>query len=164
MTEGMTDAAEKAKNRYDELLNTINNYDSAIEKIKGLETGTHEFTSALLEANKQAQFLIDKYNLLADTDYYVDENGIVRINQGKQNQLIRTEEENVESATAMLNTSNILQNKAQQEIDASNLGSDFYEGDHLGRDLLQDDYERLITLIEEQYGSLINFQENVSKN
>ena len=63
-TRGMAQAAEDATSAYQELLNTISGYDSAISALEGLEVGTQEFTNALITANEKAWELIDAYGLI----------------------------------------------------------------------------------------------------
>jgi membrane protein implicated in regulation of membrane protease activity len=63
-TEGMTAAAEAANSAYQDLLNTISEYESAIDSLEELEKGTQEFTNALITANEKAWELIDTYGLI----------------------------------------------------------------------------------------------------
>ena len=81
-TAAMAEAAKEANQAYQDLLNTINGYDSATEALDGLTKGTQEFTNKLIEANGHAQELIDKYGIAAD-EYKVNEDtGLIEFNEG----------------------------------------------------------------------------------
>ena len=76
----MTKAAEEAKQSYDNLKSSIEDYHSAKNGIDQLIEGTKEFNEALIEVNSQVIDLIEKYPKLAQ---YLqrDSNGLLSINE-----------------------------------------------------------------------------------
>lgn len=74
-------AVEEATNAYNELKDTISNYQSARESIDDLTEGTVEFYEAIIKSNEEAQKLIDELNLIAGKDYYLSNSGLITINQ-----------------------------------------------------------------------------------
>lgn len=68
-------ATENAKKAYEELCNTIDSYESGVDKLKDLEEGTLEFKQALIDTNEQALELIDKLNLIYGKDWKYDDQG-----------------------------------------------------------------------------------------
>ena len=98
-TEQAAEAAQKAKDAYQDLLNTFNTYDSAIDKLNEMTVGTIEFQQALLDANAAAMDLINNFGITEGVSY--GENGEVIISdearrQAKQkayNEMQETEEQ-----------------------------------------------------------------------
>lgn len=76
----------KTRQNYEELTNTISNYNSALDGIKNLEEGTLEFYDAILKANSSAQELIDKFELIAGKDYTIGQGGLIQINENSLEQ------------------------------------------------------------------------------
>lgn len=64
-TKAAKEAAEKAKNAYDDLLAERDEYNSLQEKLENVTYGTLEWKEALVEANNQVLKLIDLYPKLA---------------------------------------------------------------------------------------------------
>ena len=63
----------------DNLNQAISDYEAGIKGLDKLTKGTDEYEEALKKANKQAQDLIAKYDLLAGKDYFIDPDGVIRI-------------------------------------------------------------------------------------
>ena len=78
-------AVDDARSAYEELGETINNYNTARDAIDELTEGTMEFYDAIVKSNEEAQKLIDKYNLIAGQDYTIDKNGLITLNQDTLN-------------------------------------------------------------------------------
>ena len=76
-----TEAYKKANEEYNNLLNTVSNYQSAIDGINKLEEGTLEWYQAIQKANAEAQELIERWDLLAGSDYTIGAGGQIQINQ-----------------------------------------------------------------------------------
>ena len=74
-------AVEEATSAYNELKDTISNYQSAREAIDSLTEGTAEFYEGIVKSNEEAQKLIDKFNLIAGRDYTLDKNGLITLNK-----------------------------------------------------------------------------------
>lgn len=68
-------ATENAKKAYEELCNTIDSYESGVDKLKDLEEGTLEFKQALIDTNEKALELINKLNLIYGKDWKYDDQG-----------------------------------------------------------------------------------------
>lgn len=68
-------ATENAKKAYEELCNTIDSYESGVDKLKDLEEGTLEFKQALIDTNERALELINKLNLIYGKDWKYDDQG-----------------------------------------------------------------------------------------
>lgn len=80
-TEKLSEAADEAKQSYEDLLDTINKYDNAATSLERLTVGTEEFSNALKTANDEARELIEKYNL-NDSDFTIDNaTGLIKINK-----------------------------------------------------------------------------------
>lgn len=73
------EAAEIAKNKYDELKSTISDYQTARSGLDNLKAGTDEFKTALFDANEKALDLIETLDLLKDSDYSIGPNGEIII-------------------------------------------------------------------------------------
>jgi methyl-accepting chemotaxis protein len=87
---------EKVSNTYQELKGTLSNYETAQKGLEGLEQGTVEFYEALMEANTQAQTLIDKLHLVAGQDYSIDvKTGLLKINTDALEDAMFREQQNV---------------------------------------------------------------------
>ena len=76
-----TESYNKAVESAEELNNTISNYQSGIDGLKGLTKGTVEYYEAIINANKAAQELIDKLGLIAGKDYTLSLDGLIQINE-----------------------------------------------------------------------------------
>ena len=85
-TQRAKEAANKAKEEYENLLNTLKNYKDGINNIEKLIKGTDEWTEAIRKTNEEATELIKTFGLLAD-EFYVDENGIIRITEKGSNRI-----------------------------------------------------------------------------
>ena len=117
-TEGMTAAAESANTAYQNLLNTINGYNSAVGALEGLEKGTQEFTDALINANEKAWELIEAYGLIQGQDWdYNPETGAIEINKDTLNGIQKEKGENVENINAGLGAAKI--NEAEKELNVA---------------------------------------------
>ena len=76
-----TESYNKAVESAEALNNTISNYQSGIDGLKGLTKGTVEYYKAIVNANKAAQELIDKLGLMAGKDYTLSPDGLIQINE-----------------------------------------------------------------------------------
>lgn len=95
-TQEMAQAAEEAQNAYEELLGTIDSYDSAIAKLDELTEGTTEFTNTLLEANEEAWKLIEAFALIKGEDWHYGEHGEIIIDEESRQRGIHSQQEKVE--------------------------------------------------------------------
>ena len=68
---------------YNELNNTLTNYKSAKDGLKGLTEGSIEFYNQIIKINEEATKLIDSLHLVAGTDYQISANGLISIDEVK---------------------------------------------------------------------------------
>ena len=150
-TEGMAEAAEEANTKYENLLNTIESYDSAVDVLDGLTKGTQEYTNQLLKANEQARQLIELYDLMPD-DYYVDDYGVIRFKPGV---LEEKQQEYLEQAqkTSEL-VSGAQRYTAEQELNtkATELSKQLNGDAQIAQDLSAEEFQKIFSGIAETGG------------
>ena len=73
-----SEAAAAARQNYEDLKNTINDYEDAKDSINELTKGTREFEDAVDKANEKARALISDYGI---TDWTIDANGVIQIDE-----------------------------------------------------------------------------------
>ena len=139
-TEAMTTAANDANAAYQNLLNTISGYDSAVSALEDLEIGTQGFTNALITANEKAWELIDTYGLLQGQDWNYGDNGEIVIEQSAKDRIIKEVNDIRENAiiaqsVATVNEKEAAYNLAKSEAD--------YWGNTLTEDTRQNLYDAL---------------------
>lgn len=96
-------ATENAKKAYEELCDTIDSYESGVDKLKDLEEGSLEFKQALIETNEKALELIDQLNLIYGKDWKYDDQGKIVFldeNGNVDNDFLKNKEE--EAADSVL--------------------------------------------------------------
>ena len=125
-TEGLSQAADDAANKYQELLNTIDSYDSAIDKLNGLETGTVEFSAALLDANDKAWDLINTLDLLP-SDWHYGEHGEIVIDTQSDavQEKLKQQQEAKEDLNAAITGSKTYETRQSQAIEDNNFQSKY---------------------------------------
>lgn len=72
------EAADAARQNYEDLKSTINDYEDAKDSINELTKGTREFEDAVDKANEKARALISDYGI---TDWTIDANGVIQIDE-----------------------------------------------------------------------------------
>ena len=77
--QNLAEAYAEASQEYNNLLNTMSNYDNAKKSLEGLTKGTVEFSKAVQDANAEAMKLIENYGDIIGNDYSVDTNGLIQI-------------------------------------------------------------------------------------
>lgn len=115
-TEEAKTAAEEAATAYEDLSNVFDSYDSAIDKLKGLEYGTQSFTDALENANEQAWELIRKYNLIKDKDWKIGDNGEIIITQEGKDKSQSEAYSNKLSTQSIANTLALMQSQYKFKV------------------------------------------------
>ena len=73
-----SEAADAARQSYEDLKSTINDYEDAKDSINELTKGTREFEDAVDKANEKARALISDYGI---TDWTIDANGVIQIDK-----------------------------------------------------------------------------------
>ena len=74
-------AVEASQKAYEELKETVSSYQNAYEGIEKLTEGTVEFYEAVLKSNEEAKKLIETLKLQAGSQYQIDSNGLIEINE-----------------------------------------------------------------------------------
>lgn len=139
-TSAMATAAQDATTAYQNLLNTINGYDSAISALEGLEVGTQEFTNALITANEKAWELIDTYGLIQGQDWNYGKNGEVIINDSAKNRITKEANNTREDAVIAHSVAQVQEKEAAYNVSRSNagmVGYDIQQG-YLDQNILYD--------------------------
>lgn len=121
-TEAMATAAQDATTAYQNLLNTISGYDSAIAALENLEVGTQEFTNALITANEKAWELIDTYGLIQGQDWDYGKNGEIIINDSAKNRITKEANERREDAVVAASAATVAQKEAAYNVAKNNAG------------------------------------------
>jgi uncharacterized protein YlxW (UPF0749 family) len=78
----LAEELNKAREASDALKNSIEGYDSAIDKIKTLEEGTQEWREAIEEANESAREMIKNNKDLAGKYSFNAESGLIEFKKG----------------------------------------------------------------------------------
>lgn len=99
----LTEELEKAKNASENLRNSIESYDTAVDKIKTLTVGTNEWRQAIEEANEYARELINTYDLMGQYTFDAD-TGLISFNDNALENIQEVLNNKVQS----LSTANIL--------------------------------------------------------
>lgn len=120
-TEKLSEAANQAKQSYEELLATIENYDTAVKSLNKLTVGTEEFNKALKTANDEARKLIKNYKFNS-TDFTIDNStGLIKINEQALKDAKVKSEQKVDTIERVANASNYHTISLQQEQDRKNI-------------------------------------------
>lgn len=116
-------AAEGAANAYDDLKNTIDSYDSCIEKLKDLDVGTQAFKDALEDANEKAWELIRTYDLVKgkSEDWYIGDKGEVIITDKGKGKATSQAYENKLSAQAVQRSLELAESKQKVVVAESKI-------------------------------------------
>ena len=126
-TEAMATAANDANTAYQNLLNTLSGYNSAISALEGLDAGTQEFTNALITANEKAWELIDTYGLIQGQDWDYDNNGAIVIKQSAQDRIIQETNDIREDAVIAHSVAQVQEKEAAYNVSRSNAGMVGYD-------------------------------------
>ena len=139
-TSAMATAAQDATTAYQNLLNTISGYDSAIAALENLDAGTQEFTNALITANEKAWELIDTYGLIQGQDWDYGKNGEVIINDSAKSRITDEANERRENAIVGQSAAAIREKEAAYNVAKDEAG---YWGSNLTEDARQNLYDML---------------------
>ena len=114
------EAANNAKQAYDDLTNKINTHNQLLDEINTLTEGTVEFKQKLIEANQAAIDLINTYHLINGIDFTVDDNGAINFKLSSEAKMKEEALNNVQIANAQL----MAAQNAMQMNDIYNISSD----------------------------------------
>ena len=122
--ERATDAAEKAKTAYDELLSGRSEYDETQNNLAGLTRGTEEWKQALMETNQQVLELLNTYPQLAQ---YIGrgEDGQLTIDDEGWDKVIEDQQRAVNNANAAMISSQMQETRLQQQQAERNIQKEY---------------------------------------
>ena len=149
--EEATKAVTEAQTAYENLKNTIESYDSAVDKLKTLAQGTNAFTETLEEANKKAAELINTYNLLPD-QYYKNAKGLIVFNEGVLESIELQEQELVATAKRQ----EILAARTAKEADAKSRKTNALRNIHADSQVIQFSENQVADTIIKSVAGIIN--------
>ena len=125
----MSQALNQAREAADALKQSIDGYDSAVEKLKTLTQGTEEWTEALNEANAAAQKLIEENPELAGKYSFNANTGLIEFEKGALDGLQNAANQKVTTATSQ---SLEAQNRVLEQKNSNLLGNTTKSDNALG--------------------------------
>lgn len=123
----LADAYKETKEAYDELKNSITAYQDAYNAISELQSGTEAFGKAIESTNEKALALINTYKSLSKEDYYIDENGAIKIKSEALDRLDNEQAKKVTDAQATMIMTQATANRAQAINDITQLKRDRHQ-------------------------------------
>jgi type II secretory pathway pseudopilin PulG len=92
--------ASQVNNEYQNLINTLNELDSGVDKIHELERGTLEWRQAIMESNNALIELLSTYGMLSSENFTVDADGIMEITDKAKKDILEAQEKTVQMANS----------------------------------------------------------------
>ena len=117
-------AAEEVKQAYDDLQSSLENLETGLDKINGLTRGTLEWREAIIESNQNLIDLLSTYEMLNSANFTVDEDGIMRLAEGVEEQLTEAAINALEQANVAKYGAEMFANSASSRNDASEAAED----------------------------------------
>lgn len=115
--ESLRAAAAEVKQEYQETIDTISNYQNALDGIEKLTKGTQEWRDAVADVNNQARELIEKFGTeLSAGDYYF-EDGQIKFKEGVLEELQQKEYEAMMQAQAGADSASAIALQRRNEAD-----------------------------------------------
>lgn len=135
--EDLTTAEQEAKDAADNLRNSIESYDSAVEKLQSCKRGTEEWRDALLEANDAAIAVINNAHNLSGEDiknlYSRNADNLIEFNQEGLNEIQKQANENARLASLSLAVGQYNLSTASNNKDANALSTQIVDATSLGK-------------------------------
>ena len=117
-----SEAANSVKEAHQGVIDTLNKYDSATEKMNSLTKGTQEWRDALNEANTSVLELLNTFPELASGEGYFEKiNGQLKLTEEGLDYIKEKSESMLTSTTAAANIANVESQKANINSDITNL-------------------------------------------
>ena len=110
---GLQDELNSVKTAYDDINNTLSDYNEARTALKDMTVGTQEWKQAVIELNQQVLDLINKYPDLAKSVKNVD--GILEIDSQTQQKFLDQQLKRIEQAQQASLAGQIISNKASEK-------------------------------------------------
>ena len=132
------EAANKASDAYENLRDSISEWEDGIDQIGEMTAGTQEFRDAIIESNTKALELLDTYEALAN-GIRVGENGLITFSQESIDQAMAQAQmrQAITAANAQFANTAVKEEKDRQAINTRRTSGDFtfiqmYEADSVG--------------------------------
>ena len=117
-----SEAATSVKEVHQGIIDTLNKYDTAVEKMNSLTKGTQEWRDALNEANTSVLELLDTFPELASGEGYIEKiNGQLQLTEEGLDYIKEKSDSMLTSTTAAANIANVESQKANVNSDITNL-------------------------------------------
>lgn len=117
-------AAESVKEAYDDLQDSLKSLDDGLEKIESLTRGTLEWREAIIESNQSLINLLSAYGMLNNSNFTVDQDGIMRLVDGVEEQLTEAALNALQQANVAEYGTKIFANNAASRNNASKAAAD----------------------------------------
>ena len=120
-----SEAANSVKEVHQGVIDTLNQYDTATEKMNSLTKGTQEWKDALNEANASVLDLLNTFPGLASGEGYIKRiNGQLQLTEEGLDYVREKSESMLTSTTAAANIANVESQKAQTKSDITDFSRD----------------------------------------
>ena len=106
---------------YNKFKSNISDYKAAKDGLKDLVKGTLEYKEALLKANEVAQEMVNSGNLVLGTDYTIDSDGLIQINEEAMQRVQNEKMTNMQNAATTKQLAAINAQQAQTKSDTVDL-------------------------------------------
>lgn len=124
-------AAQQAANEYQQTLSAYESLKTSITDSQGVESslakmtrGSAEWKIQLIEANMQAQELINKFDLLKGEDYKIGEDGLISFTQEGYDKMFEYNFEQLVKAQGRMVSANIQEKQAEYDVELAKVVED----------------------------------------
>lgn len=131
-TEALTaasEAAEQAADSYTNLKDSLAGLQEQYETLDGLTRGTQEWNDQLLEVNSTVLDLVGQYKELGDSAYLTNDNGVLRLDLNKSQEVVRSRQMTAMQAQNAKISAQISQIESQERVRWAELSRDAQLGE-----------------------------------
>lgn len=165
------EAATKAQDAYDSLMDQKSGYQTLIDQVQNLTKGTKEWRDAIYKVNQETLKLLALHGELAEAGYTsIDENGMITLSDAGWEYLLQEQQNQVRAAQRQvtLNSGNLLAAREEQlnKMRSRNVGTD--RNIELEQQMLEAErqinnerYRFISQLVNDQYGGTKNYNQLV---
>ena len=165
------EAATKAQDAYDSLMDQRSGYQTLIDQVQNLTKGTKEWRDAIYKVNQETLKLLALNSELSRSGYTsIDENGMITLSDAGWEYLLQEQQNQVRQAQRQvtLNSGNLLAAREEQlnQMRSRNVGTD--RNIELEQQMLEAErqinnerYRFISQLVNDQYGSTKNYNQLV---
>lgn len=112
-------AAQKVKEEYDNIKTSLDNLKSGIETIETMERGTIEWRKAINDSNASLIELLDTYGKLNADNFYVDDDGLMHLKEGVEEEIVNTADQYTREAQNAEYATKVSANNAENRVEAA---------------------------------------------